>query len=134
MLLIFEDYPRSIVCNWKSVWQIKGTLMQIWKYCKCIANVSSSYKNNITQIAHNNTFHFLRYAHFRFVNLLTKIQKQKNTLKSSLHFKKKKQTLRVNNSKILRIQNAKFSGYHFYMDTKILRDFQICISLPLRTT
>ena len=38
----------------------------------------------------------------------------------------KVQTLRVNNSKILRIQNAKFSGYCFYMNTKKWRDFQIC--------
>ena len=41
------------------------------------------------QIAHYNTFHFLRYAHFRFAKcLFTNIKKQKNTLKSSLHFKK----------------------------------------------
>ena len=46
-------------------------------------------KNSITQIAHYNTFHFLRYAHFRFAKFLfTNIQKQKNTSKSSLRFKK----------------------------------------------
>ena len=37
----------------------------------------------------------------------------------------------MNNSRILRIQNAKFSGYHFYMNTNIWRDFQISISVPL---
>ena len=36
----------------------------------------------------------------------------------------------MNNSIILSIQNAKFSGY-FYMNTDIWRDFQICISVPL---
>ena len=46
---------------------------------------------------------------------------------------RKIQTLRVNNSRILRIQNATFSGYHFYMNTNIWRDFQICISVPLKT-
>ena len=29
------------------------------------------------------------------------------------------------------IQNAKFSGYYFYMNTNIQGDFQICISVPL---
>ena len=37
----------------------------------------------------------------------------------------------MNNSRVLRFQNAKFSGYHFYMNTNICRDFQICISVPL---
>ena len=44
------------------------------------------------------------------------------------------QTLRVNNLKTLWIKNAKFSGYYFYMNTNKYRDFQICISLPLRHT
>ena len=39
---------------------------------------------------------------------------------------------RANNSRILRIKNAKFSGYCFYMNTNIQGDFQICIRLPLR--
>ena len=41
------------------------------------------------------------------------------------------ETSRVNNSRILRIKNAKFSGHCFYMNTKIQGDFQICISVPL---
>ena len=40
-------------------------------------------------------------------------------------------TLRVNNSRILTIKNAKFSGYYFYMNFNIWEDFQICISIPL---
>ena len=52
-------------------------------------------------------------------------------LKTSLLFKKL-QTSRVNNSRILRIKNAKFSGYCFYMNRNIYGDFQICISVPLR--
>ena len=47
------------------------------------------------------------------------------------NFVKKIQTLRINNSRILRIQKAKFLGYNFYMYTNIWRDFQICVSLPL---
>ena len=51
-------------------------------------------------------------------------------LKISLLFKKI-QTLRLNNSRILTIKNAKFSGYHFYINLNIYADFQICISVPL---
>ena len=40
-------------------------------------------------------------------------------------------TLRVNNSRILTIKNAKFSGFYFYMNFNIWEDFQICIGIPL---
>ena len=43
------------------------------------------------------------------------------------------QTLRVYNSRIYRIKNAKFSGYYFYMNTNIEGDFWICISVPLKS-
>ena len=33
--------------------------------------------------------------------------------------------------RILRIKNAKFPGYCFYINTNIYGDFQICISVPL---
>ena len=39
----------------------------------------------------------------------------------------------MNNSKILAIKIAKFSGYYFYMNLNIQGDFQICISVPLKT-
>ena len=41
------------------------------------------------------------------------------------------QTLRVNNLRISSIKNAKVSGYYFYMNLNIWRNFQICISVPL---
>ena len=41
--------------------------------------------------------------------------------------------LRGNNSRILKIKNAKLSRYHFYMNFNIWGDFQICISVLLRT-
>ena len=44
---------------------------------------------------------------------------------------RKIQTLRVNNSRIPRTTNAKFSEYHFYLNANIYRDFQVCISVPL---
>ena len=52
-------------------------------------------------------------------------------LKISLLFKKIK-TLRVNNSRILQIKNAKFSGYYFYINLNTYGDFQFCISVPLK--
>ena len=42
------------------------------------------------------------------------------------------QTLRVNNSRILRTKNAKFSEHYFYLNTNMYGNFQICISVPLR--
>ena len=39
----------------------------------------------------------------------------------------------MNNSRILAIRNAKFSGY-FYMNLNIWGDFHICISVPLICT
>ena len=38
----------------------------------------------------------------------------------------------MNNSRILKIKNAKFSGHYFYMNLNIWADFQFCISVPLR--
>ena len=49
-----------------------------------------------------------------------------------VYFLRNLQTLRANNSRILRIKNAKFSGYCFYTYTNIYRDFQICIIAPLK--
>ena len=37
------------------------------------------------------------------------------------------------NSRIPRIKNTDFSGYHLYLNTNILGDFQICISVPLNS-
>ena len=53
-------------------------------------------------------------------------------VKKIAYFLRKVQILRANNSRIIRIQNAKFSGYYFDMNKNIWRDFQICISVPLR--
>ena len=51
-------------------------------------------------------------------------------LKSSLLFKKT-QTSPVNNSRIVRIKYAQFSGYYFHTDFNIKGNFQICVSVPL---
>ena len=77
------------------------------------------------KISHLNPIYFLRYAHMRYMkSLFTNIPKA--------YFLRNLQTSRAINSRILRIKNVKFSGYCFYMNTNILKDFQICISVPLR--
>ena len=53
-------------------------------------------------------------------------------VKNQPTFYEKTQTLRVNNSRILTIKNAKFSGYYVYINLYIWEDFQICIRVPLR--
>ena len=40
----------------------------------------------------------------------------------------------MNNSRILTIKNPRISGYYFYLNLNIWGDFQICISVPLKTT
>ena len=44
------------------------------------------------------------------------------------------QTSRANNLRILRVKKVKFSGYYFYMNTNIQKDFQNCIRVPLMFT
>ena len=65
--------------------------------------------------------------------LFTNIQKQWNMLKICLLFKKYT-NFTVNNSIILRIKNAKFSGYCIYMSPNIYWNSQLCISVPLMIT
>ena len=90
-------------------------------------------KNSITKIAHYNTFHFLRYARFKYVKCLsTNIYKTIKYVKKYPTLLRKIQTLRENNSRILRIRNAKFSAYHFNINTNTWKDFRICIGVPLR--
>ena len=46
-------------------------------------------KNNMPDVSHYNTVHFLRYTHLRYMKgLFTNIEKHKNMLKNNLLFKK----------------------------------------------
>ena len=62
---------------------------------------------------------------------LTNVQKHWNMLKNSL-LSNKFTNSRTNDPRILRIKDAKFSVYCFYMNTNIYRYFQICISVTLK--
>ena len=56
---------------------------------KILQNIRLHIKKSTTQIAHYNTFHVFRYAHFTYPEcMFLNIKKQKNTLKISLLFKK----------------------------------------------
>ena len=59
----------------------------------------------------------------------TNIQRQQNRLKISLLFKRF--TNFTGRQFDIKIKNAKFSGSCFYMNTNILGDFLISISVPL---
>ena len=51
-------------------------------------------------------------------------------LKISLHFLRNLQTSRANNLRILRIKNVKFSGYCFYLNTKVKQVNNVTADLP----
>ena len=65
-------------------------------------------KTRITQIAHYNTFHPLRYAHSRHAKCLFQIYRNNSIREKLAYFLRKIQTSRANNSRSLRIQNTKF--------------------------
>ena len=107
--------------------KVHGTLMQIWKSTDIFV------KDIMPKVSNYNSIFFFSYARPRYIKcLFINIQKQNNMLKKVAYFLRKTQTSRVNNSRILRIKNAKFSGYCLYINPNILWNFQICISVPLR--
>ena len=69
----------------------------------------------------------MNYFPVNFVKcLFANIQNQKVAF-----FLRNRQGLRVNNSIILRVENAKFWGYYCYVNYNIKGNFQTCISIPL---
>ena len=92
--------------------------MQIWKSYDHIA----SYENNVLKIPHEETFQFLSY-----VKVCLQTFKNNRICQQLAYF-----LMNLQNSRVRRIKNAKFSRYCFHMNTNIYGDFQICISVPLR--
>ena len=65
------------------------------------------------KVSHYNAVSFLRSTHPRYLKcLFTNMQKQQNMLKIA-YFLRKILTLRINNSRNLRIKTAKFQGNVF---------------------
>ena len=67
------------------------------------------------KISHQNTFYFLRYAHMRCMKSLQTLRNNR-ICETSAYFLRNLQTSWGNNLIILRIKNAKFSGYCFYVN------------------
>ena len=93
---------------------IKGTLTQIWKPANIFVLIGKWYAEGFTL----RTWDMWKVCLQTFRN-------------NRINFLRNLQTSRASNSRILKIKNAKYSGYCFYMNTNIYRDFQICISVPL---
>ena len=72
------------------------------------------------------------YAFYICKMFASNIKKQQNGFKKQPTFFKKIETLRLNNSGIIKIENAKCSGYYFNINANMEGDFQICISIPLK--
>ena len=92
--------------------------------------IHSSLHKKVSRIVTPFTFWDMRTWDLRNVCLQTC---RSNRIHQKVHyFLRKIQTLWANNSRIIRIQNAKCPRYQFYMNTNIWKNFQICISVPLR--
>ena len=109
-LKMFQNFPGSNLSG-----DIYMTASEYLKVHECrfenLSIRSYSHENNLPKIWHLEIFYFLRYAHVRYVKcLFTNIQKQQNVLRISV-FKINLQISRLNSSRILRIKDAKFSGY-----------------------
>ena len=77
------------------------------------------------------TFHFWDMRMWDMWKVCLQTLRNNRICKKLPYFLRNLQTSRPNNSRILRIKNAKYSGYCFYMNSNIWGDFQICISVPL---
>ena len=95
---------------------IKGTFMQIWES----ANLHLHIK--------------IIWRRFHIKTLVTLWDKSKYDMWKVCFqtFRIKISQIWANNSKIIRIKKANFPRYCFFMNTNILEDFQICISVPFR--
>ena len=80
----------------------------------------SLHENNVPKV-HYNTF--LRHARSKYVKcLFANIQKQWNMLKIRIIFKKNPKFAGKNNSTFVRIKNAKFPKYYFWIDSNTYRE------------
>ena len=103
------------------LWYIKGTLMQIWKSPYMIVFIQKQCYENFAFLI----LTIARCLPVKFVKFL------KSRLFFFFFFS---HISRGHISKSKRYFNVKSSTYCFHMKTEILADFQICISVPFRTT
>ena len=112
------------------LWKRKGTLMHIWKSANIFVFIWREYVEDFT------LKHLLLSEIWTLEICGTFCLKTfRNKICLWIYYAyifRNLQTSRANNSTILRIKNARFSGFCFHMNTNILGDFQICISVPLK--
>ena len=76
-------------------------------------------------------FTFLHMCFRDIWNIYFETYRNNRICEKVAYFSRKIQVFWVNNSRILRIKNAKLSGYSFHMNPNIQWNFQICIIVPL---
>ena len=106
--------------------------MQIWKFAYTFVLHEHKYAEDFTL---QHLLHFEICA-CEICQMLVYKHSETECIKNfkKAYFLRNLQTSRINNSRILKIRNAKFSGYGFYMNTNIQLDFQICISVMISFT
>ena len=108
---------------WKlSAQYFKGTLMQVRQPLYMFVLI----KYNTLKISYSQSYEFSSYLPVKFVFFLES-RLFFNIFYCSCMFANKKnfsQTIRLNNSIILRIKNVKLSGYYFFMNTNTKGDFK----------
>ena len=76
-------------------------------------------------------FTFLHMCFRDIWNICFETYRNNRICEKVAYFSRKIQVFWVNNSRILRIKNAKLSGYSFHMNPNIQWNFQTCIIVPL---
>ena len=107
----FIDY--YIVSYWAIIKWFKGTLMQIWKSANLFVVLQKQHVQDFTS-------KLLLLFEICACEICEKfVHKHIRTYEKLAYFVRNLQTSRANNSRILMIKNAKFSGYCFYMNANI---------------
>ena len=104
------------------LWLLKGTLMQIWKSPYMFVLIQKQYPENFSPL-------FLRTAELSAREVVDFL-KRRLIFNIFCCFKLCKQTFHISHVHI----SQKSSTYYFHVKSKILADFQICISVPLKDT
>ena len=122
---LMSEFYKAIVLRLKLLFYIKGTLKQIWKSPTVFVFIWKQYPENfaffilrILKLFAREVCKFLKkYANFYLILFFV------HFFCNSSHIS------RAPISKRERYFNAKSLAYYFYVKTKVLADFEICIKL-----
>ena len=120
----------TLICIWMdsyyNLFSLNVTLMQIWKSANIFVfhiNAFSFHINAPLTLQDMPSWYMWKFCLQTFRN--------NRICKKLAYVLRNLQTSQVYNSRSLKIKNANFSAYCFYMSTNIKGDFQICVSVPL---